>query len=697
MTPSIKLNNRAYSSLMSHSSQEEKHYEDALKCFYFALLELSSSPSTASSRSTISRSNATHENAEDLHEITSKPTSAQSTTTSSCTTSTTIKNANSQHENGGRLDKERHSPDQDYSNSADAVAIPPRSHIRTLSDVSYYPKSSLYDEGMLTFTRPLSIHPQECGDNNTTIVEATINFNIGHVHTRMRDDEEALQWFSNALQLIKNYQYLDKDKRMNLKTFTAPKLQTYILSNISHIHWRAETFDVAIFNYSKALDCIKSTLQYFIRLRPTALYNSYVEQKIKETKLYMSATLNCMAVSRFYSRDEDKFPARETLSFLHAALRIADEASTTTSTAGYRENNETGERDSMSSTTTSMPFSCQCRGMATLMNNMGRVMFDTGDYTHALATYKVTSRHRMAILGDGHIDVGVTFYNIAETEKRLGEFKQAIDAYKKFLTIAVKELGTDHNDVINAFLTLGQLHTSMEQYIESIHFLTMALKSAKRVFGMNNRTVSFILNQLGNSTFSAGHLDSALKFYEVGLSVERNLVEEPKEKGGGNELLLVTLSNIANVAKLQEKYDLALEHYTKSLQLIFAGNKEEKDDEKHHEEELANILLNVAFIKEQQGDCSVAANRLKEAMEIWKKLFGTQSFPVSSALNALGLVQMRQGEKELALVSFAETHNIRCSDPQCTPKTYRQLRITLQQYTSSWETLTKPCTFTKKH
>ena len=487
----------------------------------------------------------------------------------------------------------------------------------------YYPRLKC-DEGMHAFSHPMFIQPL-CSD--LKVANATICFNIGLAYTRLQEDEEALLWFNKALYSNRFSQTNEQDKSSDMSNAVNRTAINSILHNIGHVHWRAGRYEDAITIYSQALEILLPNLNPLMTPKRTL---SVLALNTQETILHISANLNCIAVSRCYLNDYDKFPANETLDLLERALAIHKEATGGGAYAHNRLNREA----------------------ATILNNIGRVKFTGEDFSGALVVYQETNYRRRTLLGEDHLDVAVSHYNIAEAHNRLDNVEDAIHSYKQFLSIALPKLGHDHADIAEALKNIGQLYLRIKDYDKAIDYLSRAMTSFRLAFGRNHESVAFMLNLLGNATFSAGMMDAAFQAYNTGLLIERTL-----ENSEDNVVL--TLLNIANITELQGKYTEATEYYKEALTLLRAkGNTRDKE---------AEVLSCMALLYGLQGENSLAAARLNESIGILKELFGSQSFEVSSALNTLGLLQFKQGNTAGALDSFLGSLRIRSSMRDLSP------------------------------
>lgn len=446
----------------------------------------------------------------------------------------------------------------------------------------YYPPNE-YDEGMRTYSEPLSIACR-CADAGQA--EATIFFNLGIAHSRLGEESEALVYFE------KSYGVQRSRTTFCETIITGPSLHS-ILHNIGHCHWRSGKHNIAISTYEQALELLS--------------------ENCAVNHLEISCTLNCIAVTRYSANDCD---CKETAKILvkALALRVVDPR--------YKCDRET----------------------ATMINNHGRVSFVRGDFETALAIYEEAYRLRKVVLGDNHMDVAASLYNMAQTEEYLDHIPEAIRLYKQFLSIVQENMGEGNKDVADALLLIGQLSYKKKDLKQAFDYFSRALKSAKLAVGPIDEMIASIMNKLGNVLYDLGKYDLALESYQEGLAMERTLYPLFDEN------IVVTLLNAARICQHKKNWDEALGFYTEALII-----------KRYHEnkESVACVLSKIGLIYEAKGELKLAARALEEVVELQREI--GQDFQLSSTLNALGLVQYSDGCFDMALSSFCEAIKIRSS------------------------------------
>ena len=179
----------------------------------------------------------------------------------------------------------------------------------------------------------------------------------------------------------------------------------------------------------------------------------------KNESFRTASILNCIAVCRLYSRDEDTYPLGEALLLLRQALGI--------------HANVLSCADISKSTNRPMALA-----KATIINNIGRVLYQQEDFSGALSMYTKASVLREALLGKDHLDVAVSFYNMADAHCCLGNDSEAISGYDTYVSIASVHLGCGHPDIASVLTIVGQLYYKMNDCVRAMRYLSRALNSS---------------------------------------------------------------------------------------------------------------------------------------------------------------------------------------------------------------------------
>ena len=503
-------------------------------------------------------------------------------------------------------------------------------------DEHYY-RDDQYDEGMTTFSRPLFIYPS-C--SNISVVEATIYFNLGIAHSRKdhNDAGEALNFLRKSLDVVNQYVSCQFNYSPSGEDFSpVPHLIEF---NIGHAHWRAGNHSEAAKSYRRVLNTllVQTPTDGLQDSSESSMHGDFeLESPQSRHKPIIAAAFNCIAMVRFYEfttispqdRDTMEAKAADCLSFLNASLSLQM----------FLDNQEqTNEPQNFS------------RETATILNNIGRVKFAQLEHDEALEFYLRSYLQRRSLLGDDHLDVAATLFNIAQTKEELGNTGEAIVHYERFLSIATAKLGAGHSDIIKVLIILGESYDKVDDLEKSQNSFYRALQAAQDATDRDDGVIATIFNKLGNVLYDRNQDQDALAVYSAGLEMERSIYPVMHKN------IAVTLTNIARVQLQMGFYDEALTSFGEALQIVeVVGSIEES----------ANIRASIGLIHELQGDFLSAIHKFQLVLKAREEFYGPDHFQVSVTLNALGLVQSKAGELHSSLVSFLKSLKIRRNLENC--------------------------------
>lgn len=248
-----------------------------------------------------------------------------------------------------------------------------------------------YDEGMHTFSSPCPLEPQACPSMHAAT--ATILFNLGQLHLRVGQLDEALSAFFRALQISQ----WSGDGAHDKPEPGSGVSSMAILHNVGHVQYRLGHYEEALRTYAKALHLGRASFG-----------------KSSHKLLEVAATFNCLGVLYFHLPKAETDKAKEL----------------------YLE--------SLSIRRSVLGQDCETVEIATTLNNIGRIHYMRGEYAQALRLYKEALRMRKRILGDDHLDVAAVTYNLGQTYHQMSELDVAMEYYHEFLVIARQRLGPHH-------------------------------------------------------------------------------------------------------------------------------------------------------------------------------------------------------------------------------------------------------------
>jgi len=453
-----------------------------------------------------------------------------------------------------------------------------------------------YDEGMHTYHDPLFIYAAKNPPEET--VRSTVLYNLGIAHMHLGDDEEAFNYFSILIDL---HQRAGKKAKPNPSLCKGASMVA-ILSNIGHIHFRTGKYDEALASYKEVVEITRDCHSYY--------------------HLDIAAALNSIGVLRIHSLPSiDPKEVDVTLAFFTEAHAIRN------AILGHDEDRHT----------------------ATVLNNIGRAKFITGDYETAYACHSLSYNIRQKVLVSNHLDVAATLNNMAQASSMMKHSKRALGLYEDYLDIATEKLGMKHIDIAATVSNMAEVHEDAGNLQDAALCYKQAVSLYQDVATDDVSVlfeVSSILNKLGSIYYEQSNLVDAIDAYQKGLEIELHIYDEP------NRSVATTLLNIALVYKTQESSSDALAYYKEAAQIQHALGEPEAL-------RLACTLSTIGLLLDDSGSYDAAILAYEKVLVLRTEHLGSCHFDVSTTLNAMGVIYYKQGLVEAAVKCFEECLSIR--------------------------------------
>ncbi len=453
------------------------------------------------------------------------------------------------------------------------------------------PPRTEYDEGMLVYPNPLL--PDDHLDDCPEVLSALL-FNIGQLQLQSHQEEVALRFFLLAGEVLASD---DDSERFSPENHV--RYQLAILHQIAYTHFRQQ-------DYPSALQALRKVLDVS-------------EHQYGQHHLSTASALHCLGTVMFHLRDREN---QEIIHILQSAL-----------------------------ITRKLLLGSRHPDVATTLNNLGRVYFDYREIDKALSHYNEALHIRQDLFGEDHMDVSATTFNIGQAHHRLGHLDEALTHYSKFYSY-ISRFGTeDQHDQILALKHMGQVYQEQKNIPEAKRCYQEAINLSRTVCDhQQEKETASILNMYGNMLYEAGTFDEAAEVYELGLAIERRVLEPCCVN------VVVTLSNIGQALMQQCDYRRALCRYTEAYAIL--SLQPENDIKK-----LTETLSIIGQINNLLGNHAQAVKSFQEVVSMRKAALGDH-VDVALALNYLGLLHFKRGSLDVAMHNFEESLRVRRS---CNP------------------------------
>lgn len=236
---------------------------------------------------------------------------------------------------------------------------------------------------------------------------------------------------------------------------------------------------------------------------------------------------------------------------------------------------------------------------------------------------------------DSLIDAGPKTYK--ELDEALRPFRRDTLLMKYFVLEAAKNDYTD--GMAYAYNQLGTTFRNISNFPRAISYHEQGLEAAIDADNLEFRI--FSLNMLGVVYRRNDAVKTALDYNQEALELAE-AIQDPSD--GIKRSINVSLNSIGNIYQTLKQYDLAIDHYDRSLKL---------------ESELGN-LRGMAVNHQNKGECLEAQGKLDQALNNYRTaLYYDQRIGSESGIaicnNSMARVYIKQEKPDMALKLLEET------------------------------------------
>jgi CHAT domain-containing protein len=191
--------------------------------------------------------------------------------------------------------------------------------------------------------------------------------------------------------------------------------------------------------------------------------------------------------------------------------------------------------------------------MADILNNLGTVYRDQGNYAEAMAYYQKSLSLREAVGKDN--DIARSLTNIGILHMTQGNYAQALEHHRKSLE-RFESVG-DKAGISGVLLNLGIVHILRSEIAQGLEVLHRGL-ALKESLGLRDG-VARALGNIGWAHYEQGEYDKALDYYRRSQKIFEAI--------GGKEGFATGLTKISDVYKAKGEHALALDFGSRAVAL----------------------------------------------------------------------------------------------------------------------------------
>jgi len=278
-------------------------------------------------------------------------------------------------------------------------------------------------------------------------------------------------------------------------------------------------------------------------------------------------------------------------------------------------------------------------------NNMAELQKKLGHFSEALALLEENYALSQKYFGKQHQNTVQTLNDLAIIYQNQGRLEEALTLSQQSHQSIKKILGSNHPDVLQSLQTIASIYRDLSQFSEALYFSKQNLEKRKKVLGAENTNTLDGLENLAILYMSLGKLSEALRLSEqVYFSREKQLGKQhPK-----------TIQSFGHLAKVYQALGRQKEILTwvkdvHNLLLKVLGKK--------HPDTL-NGLAHLAKIYQELGLLKEALPLFKTSYDLFEETLGKEHpYTIQSQTNlALIYKDLGQLEKSLPLLKAVYAH-----------------------------------------
>ena len=261
---------------------------------------------------------------------------------------------------------------------------------------------------------------------------------------------------------------------------------------------------------------------------------------------------------------------------------------------------------------------------ALAQNSMGRVYFKLGRYDQAERLFQEALRIRLEVLGDEHIDVAESLYQMSRVLQLQSNFDSAEVLLTRAVDLRRRMLAEGDVRIAEALTSLGGLLTVRGRYDEAENVLLEALSIHQALDEEGNGvTISDPINRLGHLHRTIGNLEAAERHLRDALAIrERYLPSD-------HPLIGESLNNLAVVLDDQGKKEEAASMYRRAITNMESTFGPDSD-------QVSGLLSNLALVLTSIGQNVEAEALYRRALAIDRAILGDDHLYVGIDMQNLG-------------------------------------------------------------
>jgi tetratricopeptide (TPR) repeat protein len=278
---------------------------------------------------------------------------------------------------------------------------------------------------------------------------------------------------------------------------------------------------------------------------------------------------------------------------------------------------------------------------AAALSTLGTVSSDLSNFDAALVHYEAALDVRKRLLGDDHALVARLYISLSMVFQDLGRLDEALAMCSAALKIHSK--AGDQNAIATCHQSMGSILSSQGKLADAMELFSTGLKITLTTDGETALAAKFLVNS-GNILLKQNQGDKAMEKYVSALRIF--------EKTKVYTSIALCHSNIGTLLRTQGKFDEALEHARKSLEI-------RRSKLVHEHADCASSHCLIGDILSRSGRFAEAVDEFENALRIRKNVYGEMTLKVADVYEELALCNVGLQKWREAVMFYEATIHIR--------------------------------------
>lgn len=282
--------------------------------------------------------------------------------------------------------------------------------------------------------------------------------------------------------------------------------------------------------------------------------------------------------------------------------------------------------------------------LASTYNKLGNLLYEMRELDGAMAYYLEGLKVEQAVLEPNHPHIVITLTNCAQIHKQKGEYKLALDLYRKIYGMQTAN-NADSVEVASTLSSMGLMEYQLKNYEAAFDLYQDALRVRRDHYGCDdNKDVASTLNSIGLVLFKQNILEIALDCFAQSLRIRQKLF------GPDHRDIAILWYNIATIYLETGEEEKALLLYRETLRV------ERKTLGASHAD-VVLTLQHLAQVHQQRGELDDALRYYGEALKVETDR-DSSSEAVAKILNLMGNIHLQRADVDQMMSCFTDATRI---------------------------------------